>query len=218
MGVAKDERSALCDLFDQLGPAEPTLCEGWLTRDLAAHLVVRERRPAAAAGILIKPLAGYTKRVQDTYAAKPWPELVELVRSGPPAYWPTAIGAVDDAVNTAEFFVHHEDARRGQSGWEPRPPEATRDAALWTTLSRAGRMLLRRSPVGVVLRRETCLSGSSHQDRGADVTAKRGPNTVIISGEPGELLLFAFGRDAVRVDFDGEQSSIGVVQGLTRGL
>jgi hypothetical protein len=66
---------------------------------------------------------------------------------------------------------------------------------------------LRRSPVGVVLR---------HND--SEITAKRGPNTVIISGEPGELLLFAFGRDAVRLEFDGEQSSIGIVRGLSRGL
>src|SRR5439155_20488720 len=58
MGVARDERSALCDLFAEVGPDAPTLCGGWLTRDLAAHLVIRERRPDAAAGIVIKPLAG----------------------------------------------------------------------------------------------------------------------------------------------------------------
>lgn len=207
MGVAKDERSALCDLFDELGPDQPTLCGGWQTRDLAAHLVLRERRPDAAAGILFPPLAGLTRRVQDSLAAKPWPELVELVRTGPPAYWPTAIGALDEATNTAEFFVHHEDVRRGQSGWTPRPPDTKRDKALWGTLRRTGRMLLRRSPVGVAL---------AHG--GAEIVARRGPNTVIVSGEPGELLLFAFGRDAVRVEFDGGQSSIGVVQGLTRGL
>lgn len=207
MGVAKDERSALCDLFDEVGPDQPTLCDGWQTKDLAAHLVLRERRPDAAAGILFAPLAGYTKRVQDSIAAKPWPELVDLVRSGPPVYWPTAIDAVDEAINAAEFFVHHEDVRRGQPGWAPRPPDTKRDKALWTTLRRTGRMLLRRSPVGVALRHD--------ED---EIVAKRGPNTVIISGEPGELLLFAFGRDAVRVEFDGEQSSIGVVRGLTRGL
>lgn len=207
MGVAKDERRALCDLFTEIGPDEPTLCDGWQTKDLAAHLVLRERRPDAAAGIVFRPLAGHTQRVQDSYAARPWPELVELVRSGPPPYWPTAISPIDEAVNTAEFFVHHEDARRGQPGWEPRPPDPKRDGALWQAVSRAGRMLLRRSPVGVVLR---------HKDK--EVAAKRGPNQVIVSGEPGELLLFAFGRDAVRLDFDGDQSSIGIVRGLTRGL
>lgn len=209
MGVAKAERAALCDLFTDVGPDEPTLCGGWQTRDLAAHLVVRERRPDAATGILVKPLASYTQRVQDGYAGKPWAELVDLVRSGPPLYWPTTIGLVDELVNTAEFFVHHEDVRRARPGWEPRPPDADRDAAVWAAAARSARMMLRRSPVGVVLRRS---------DGGLEITARRGPNTVIISGEPGELLLFLFGRDQVRLTFDGEQSSIGVVQGLTRGL
>jgi uncharacterized protein (TIGR03085 family) len=209
MGVAKDERAALCDLFTELGPDQPTLCEGWQTRDLAAHLVLRERRPDAAAGILIKPLAGYTQTVQDSYARRPWAELVDLVRTGPPVYMPTTIEKVDELINAVEFFVHHEDVRRGQPGWEPRPPDADRDAALWAALSRSARLMLRRSPVGIALRRS---------DGGLEVTAKRGPNTVIITGEPGELVLFANGRDEVRVEFDGEQSSIGAVRGLTRGL
>ena len=206
MGVAKDERSALCDLFTEVGPDAPTLCTGWLTKDLAAHLVIRERRPDAAAGILVTPLAGYTRRVQDSYADRPWPELVDLVRSGPPWYVP---GAVDEMINTTEYFVHHEDVRRGRPGWRPRPPDERRDSALWAALSRTGRLLLRNSPVGVVLVRS---------DDGREVIARRGPNTVTISGEPGELLLFASGRDEVRAEFDGEQSSIARVRGVSRGL
>jgi uncharacterized protein (TIGR03085 family) len=209
MAVSTDERAALCDLFDKLGPDEPTLCAGWLTRDLAAHLVVRERRPDAAAGILLTPLAGFTKRVQDGYAARPWPELVDLVRTGPPAYSPTRIPTIDRLVNSVELFVHHEDARRAQPNWRPRDPDPERDAVLWAGLSRAGRLTLRRSPVGLVLH---------NRADGREVVVKRGPNTVIITGEPGELLLFAFGRDAVHVDFDGEQSSIAVVRGLKRSL
>src|SRR5690606_1471098 len=42
---ASRERAALCDLLSRLGPDQPTLCEGWTTRDLAAHLLLRERRP-----------------------------------------------------------------------------------------------------------------------------------------------------------------------------
>ena len=78
--------------------------------------MIRERRPDAAAGIVIKPLAGYARRVQDGYAARPWAELIGLVRSGPPRYWPTAIGAVDELINATEFLVHHEDVRRGAPG------------------------------------------------------------------------------------------------------
>jgi uncharacterized protein (TIGR03085 family) len=207
MGLAKDERGALCDLFTEVGPDAPTLCAGWRTRDLAAHLVLRDRRPDAAAGILLSPLAGHTKRVQEGYAARPWSELVNQVRSGPPRFWPTAIDTVDELINTAEFFVHHEDVRRASPGWQPRPPDERRDRALWTALARSGRLALRRSPVGLVLR-----SGER------EVTAKRGPSTVIISGEPGELLLFASGRDETRLEFEGEQPAIGAVRGLRRGL
>jgi uncharacterized protein (TIGR03085 family) len=208
MSVATDERAALCDLLDELGPGQPTLCAGWQTRDMAAHLVVREHRPDAAPGILLPAFARYTKRVQDSYARRPWRELVDMVRGGPPVWWPTRLPAVDKFVNTLELFVHHEDVRRGQEGWTPREPDARRDGALWSGLTRVGKMTLRKTPVGLVLRRPD----------GESVVVKRGPDTVTVTGEPGELLLFAFGRDAVRVEFDGDQRAIAVVQGLDRGL
>ena len=47
MNLAKSERAALADLFVTLGPDQPTLCEGWDTKDLLVHLLVRERRPDA---------------------------------------------------------------------------------------------------------------------------------------------------------------------------
>lgn len=208
MAVSTDERAALCDLFTSLGPEAPTLCTGWRTRDLAAHLVLRERRPDAAPGILLRPLAAYTKRVQDAIARRPWTELVELVRTGPPVLAPTRIPLLDRLVNSVELFVHHEDVRRARPGWEPRPPDPERDAATWAGVARAGKLTLRRSPVGLVLRRPD----------GAEVVARRGPNTVIVTGEPGELLLWAFGRDQARVDFEGEQAALGVVKGLHRSL
>lgn len=208
MSVATDERAALCDLLDELGPDQPTLCEGWQTRDLAAHLVVREHRLDAAPGILISAFAGYTRRVQDGYARRPWRELVDTVRGGPPVWWPTRVPAVDKLVNSIELFVHHEDVRRGQENWAPREPDERRDTVLWTGLKRAAKVTLRRTPVGLILSRPG----------GDSVVVKRGPNTVTVTGEPGELLLFAFGRDAARVGFDGEQPAIAAVRGLNRGL
>ncbi|SDC30919.1 TIGR03085 family metal-binding protein [Actinokineospora iranica] len=208
MGVARDERARLSDLLTEVGPDAPTLCDGWTTRDLAAHLAVRDRRPDAAAGILVKPLAGYLDRVQRGYAAKPWAELVDLVRTGPPLLSVYRPPVVDELLNTAEYFIHHEDVRRAAEGWEPRPSDAARDTALWTAVARTARLHFRNSPVGVVLR----------TPEGKAVTAKRGQNTVAIVGAPGELLLDAFGRAQTRVAFEGEQSSIGVVRGLSRGL
>lgn len=208
MGIAADERRALSDLFDEVGPDVPTLCTGWQTKDLAAHLVLRDRRPDAAAGIQMKALSGYTEKVQRGIAERPWPTLVESVRTGPPALSPFRLPGLADLVNGVEYFVHHEDVRRGREGWEPRVPDAERDAALWKTLRMAGRLTYRRSPVGVALRRTD----------GEEIVIKRGPNTVTIVGEPGELLLNAFGRSAVRVSFNGDQASIGIVQGLDRTL
>jgi uncharacterized protein (TIGR03085 family) len=208
MGVARDERARLTELFTEVGPDAPTLCAGWTTRDLAAHLVVRERRLDAAAGIVVKPLAGYAKRVQRGYAAKPWSDLVDLVRSGPPRFSPMAIGPVDELANSAEFFVHHEDVRRAEPGWTPREPDPRRDENLWKTLSRMARLSFRSSPIGVVLRRPS----------GEEIAAKRGPDTVTITGEPGELLLFAFGRDEAELAFEGDQAAIARVKGLSRGL
>jgi uncharacterized protein (TIGR03085 family) len=89
MGIAADERRALSDLFDELGPDVPTLCTGWRARDLAAHLVLRERRPDAAAGIRVKALSGHAEKVQRAIAARPWPTVVELVRTGPPTLSPS---------------------------------------------------------------------------------------------------------------------------------
>jgi hypothetical protein len=68
--------------------------------------------------------------------------------------------------------------------------------------------MLRRSPVGLVLRRPD----------GQEIAARRGPNTVALVGEPGELLMWLFGRDANRVEFEGEQPSVAVVRGLNRGM
>jgi len=39
--VLLQERAALCDTLEQYGPDAPTLCTGWMTLDLAAHLVAR---------------------------------------------------------------------------------------------------------------------------------------------------------------------------------
>ncbi|MDA3624377.1 TIGR03085 family metal-binding protein [Saccharopolyspora sp. WRP15-2] len=208
MGVASDERQQLCDLFEQLGPDAPTLCEGWATRDLAVHLVVRERRPDALAGKFLKSLSERSERIEDELRALPWPELVDQVRQGPPKWNPMGLAGVDEAVNAAEFYVHHEDVRRAQPDWQPRPSEPEREEALWKSLGRMARMFYGRSPVGVVLRRPD----------GTEIAAKRGPRTVRILGEPSELVLHAFSRRAAKVTFDGNEADVLAVQDLRRSL
>ncbi|MFC0108846.1 TIGR03085 family metal-binding protein [Kibdelosporangium aridum] len=208
MGLASDERERLSILLEEVGPDAPTLCEGWQTKDLAAHLVLRDRRPDAAGGIMLSSLAARTQRVQDEFAAKPWDELVGLVRTGPPRWSPFSIGVLNDLVNGAEYFIHHEDVRRAVPGWQPRPSDAARDEQLWRTLRFASRRAYHRSVVGVLLRRPD----------GETIVGKRGPNSVTISGEPGELLLHAFGRDEARVEFSGDEVAVAEIKGTKRSF
>ncbi|MEW2577589.1 TIGR03085 family metal-binding protein [Streptomyces syringium] len=195
---AQRERLLLADLLETAGPNAPTLCDGWRTRDLAAHVVVRERRSDAAAGLVFKPLAARLERVQAEFAAKPYEELLQLIRTGPPRLSPYALKQVDEAANTVEFYIHTEDVRRAQPEWTPRMLDPVFSDALWSRVERMARMLGRRSPVGLVLRRPD----------GRTAVAHRGTPVVTVTGEPGELTLFAFGRqDAARVELEGDKDA-----------
>ncbi|CAL9608602.1 uncharacterized protein (TIGR03085 family) [Streptomyces glaucescens] len=196
---AKRERLLLADLLEALGPEAPTLCEGWQTRELAAHVVVRERRPDAATGILIKQLAPRLDRVMDEFTAKPYEELIQLIRTGPPRFSPFALKQIDEMSNTVEFYVHTEDVRRAQSDWSARVLDPVFQDALWSRLERTARLMGRSVPTGLVLRRPD----------GQTVVAHRGTPVVTVTGEPSELLLFLYGRQrAAKVDLDGDADAI----------
>jgi uncharacterized protein (TIGR03085 family) len=205
--TADTERRELAELLVRLGPDHPTLCGDWTTRDLVAHLVVRETRPDAAPGILLPPLAGYTKRVQDRTARRDFADLVDEIRSGPPIWSPLALPPLR-TVDVQEYFVHHEDVRRAEQDWSPRPPAEERDRILWRQCGLMGRISYRRSPVGIVQRRPD----------GAEHVVHHGGRRVVITGEPGELLLHAVGRDECRVHLDGEPADVAAIAGLDRGL
>jgi uncharacterized protein (TIGR03085 family) len=207
VSYARDERAALAALLDETGPDAPTLCEGWRTRDLAAHLVLRERRPDAAAGIIGGPLAGYTKRVQDGMATRtPYARLVEQIRGGPPAVSIYRVPWLEDRINTVEFFVHHEDVRRAADGWEPRELSAGMTDSLWQRL-RGARLMFRRVPVGVELVRDDLPEDSA--SRHVRITARAKTPVVTITGHPAELILWAMGRTtAARVRLDGGEPEV----------
>src|SRR3954463_1519615 len=121
------ERQALADSLDRLGPTAPTLCEGWDTAPLAAHLVVRERRPDALVGLgaeQVRPgsrLATHTHRLEGGLReATSHAGVGGRLRSGPPVWSPMAWPGVAGALNTTEFAIHHEDVRRAQPDWSPR--------------------------------------------------------------------------------------------------
>ncbi len=206
MSAAQRERAALVETMREVGPDAPTLCEGWTTRDLAAHLVVRERRLDAAPGILVAGLASYTAKVQDQVAeSSDWPELLDKIASGPPILSPFKL--LDPLVNLNEMFIHHEDVRRAQTDWEPRVLNVSMVNALSRPLPVMARMTMGKVPARVSLRTP---------DGKTVVTVGSGP-AVTVTGAPEELLLFSVGREA-RVDIDGDQDAVSAVREGRRGL
>lgn len=207
---AQTERSALCELFQELGPDAPTLCEGWATFDLAAHLVVREHNPIAGAGIVFSPLAGYTDRaLERTKQKHGYDRLVEIVRGGPP-FGPFRFFEMQ--MNLVEYFVHHEDVRRGDGTTGPRPPEevAEVDEALWNAMKRMGKFMTRGlKGVGVTFE----WPGHGTND------VRTGEESVTFTGPPTEIVLYLSGRKgAAEVDLSGDDVAVAKARNADLGV
>lgn len=207
---ATQERHRFADALLDAGPDAPTLCEGWTTRDLAAHVVLRDRRPDAMPGALVSALSAYTERVQDQIASRDWHTLVEQVRSGPPLWNPTRIDRVDRLVNTTEFFVHLEDVRRAQTGWAARDLDEDLVDDLAAALRRSAKLLVRRAPAGITL----------EPDEGrARLTPKDGDPQVVVRGPVGELVLWVFGRqDHAEVRYEGPEDAVDALRSASFGI
>ncbi len=184
--LAPTERASLCDLLDLLGPDEPTLCAGWQTRDLAAHLVLREGRLDAMPGIAAPLLAPWTKRLQDAIAGGDFRRLVLRLRTGPPLWSP--IRLFEEQANGVEFFVHHEDVRRAQPEWSPRVLSKPVDDELWRQVKRLSKFSLRKERDAFDLARGT--PGARHHARDPAAGGAR----LTLTGPSSELLMYLFGR------------------------
>jgi len=201
------ERRELCDLFAELGPDAPTLCEGWSTIDLAAHLVVRERDPRSAPGILLGGrFESMLERLMDRAKAKGYDDLVETVRNGPPL-GPMALPGVRKLLNLTEYAVHHEDVRRA-NGLGPRAGRGDLQDALWALLRPAARLYLRKVRGATV--RLIAPQG--------ETTAGSGPE-VVVRGDPLELVLYLFGRRAAAdVELSGDPGARAALESAQLGL
>lgn len=207
MTAAQRERAALVETMRTVGPDAPTLCGDWTTRDLAAHLVVREGRLDAAPGIAIPFLAGYTDKVQRQVAqSTEWDDLLDKIASGPPLFSPFKL--FDPVANMGEMFIHHEDVRRAQSTWEPRTLDDDTVRALTRPLSVMARLTLRAAPARVSLR----------TPQGKTVLTTGKGQELTVTGEETELLLFISGRDVVQLTFDGDPATVEAVRAARRPL
>ena len=203
---AAHERAALVDALTELGPDAPTLCEGWLTKDMAAHVYVRERRPDAALGVLpLGPLSAYTERVmKSVLEAQGYDGLLSKLRQPAPIVRALHI---DEAINTVEFFVHTEDVRRpNKMPLRDMPEEFERK--VWRRVSQQGRMSFRR--VGARVRLVPTV--------GEPAEFGKGP-LVEVHGNASELLLLAFNRKSdAKVEYTGDAEGIDAIQKAQLGL
>lgn len=192
MSFARRQRAALADLFAELGPFAPTMCEGWRTQDLAAHLYVREHRPAALLGIGFERFAGQTARIQmEALHTLGYPALVEAIRTPP-----TLMRPIDSLAGASEFFIHHEDVLRANGRSQALTPHEQDE--LWR--------------VAQVLARRVQLKTKGHvrlvrADTGFVAQLGRGPQPLTLTGLPSELLLHLSGREA-DVSLTGEPAVV----------
>ncbi len=197
--LARRERHALCDLALALGPDAPTLCGDWTSRDLVAHLLVRENSAVGASGITVPALSGLTDRAMARQAKKSFPSMVKKLYD--PGLTPYRLPVVERLTNTLEFLVHHEDLRRAQPGWQPRELARADQNELWKLLPGSAKLATRSVDVPIVVRRS---------DRpGKEATVRRGDDPVVVTGLPSELVLFFFGRtELCDVTFDGPPEAV----------
>jgi uncharacterized protein (TIGR03085 family) len=193
----------------RLGPEAPTLCGDWTTADLAAHLVIRERRLDAAPGIVFGPLAGHTERVRQAVRdSVPFPELIDRIRQGPPRASLWALPGMDRAANSVEYFVHHEDVRRAQPDWQPRTTSPETEEMLWKR-AKVARFILRKISVDVTLVRPD----------GRTMHVSKGPRQARVHGPVVELTLWVLGRaEVAQVRLTGEADAVRTLTEARWGL
>jgi uncharacterized protein (TIGR03085 family) len=195
----------------------------WTAAQLAAHLVLREHSGVELLGRLPnKRMQRIAQReIDDFVAREPYSRIVEAIESGPratevewpvPTAWIWAIPAVRERANLLEYLVHHEDVRRAVAPWTARELTPALSAELYKRLAVSVRLTMRRVPVGVAL----------HWPGHAAVQtprAKRHGVKVTVTGQPVELVLFAFGRRAVaQVEVTGDPADIARVEKAPVGL
>jgi uncharacterized protein (TIGR03085 family) len=146
--------------------------------------------------------------MERTRAAQSFGALVAKVRSGPPLYW----RPFDKLANLNEYFVHHEDLRRGNGDHTPRPPGDVTDVenALWGVLKQVARLSGRSlRPVGLDLVREN----------GETLHAVSGQPVATLRGRPGEIALYLSGRKgAAQVDIEGPTEATDALRRASFGI
>jgi uncharacterized protein (TIGR03085 family) len=183
------ERMEVCDLLLELGPDAPTLCEGWTTADLAAHLVLREH------------FHRWSDAQRAVEKAKGLPAMVARLRAGAPLI-PWRLPGIRNVFNGLEYFIHHEDVRRA-NGRDPRAPMADLEALSWRMVGYSARSVARRiRPYGIEL---VLPDGRRRRYGSGEIVTLTGPAT--------EFVLYLGGRrSAARVTLSGAPDAVAALE------
>jgi uncharacterized protein (TIGR03085 family) len=184
------ERRELCDLLLELGPDAPTLCAGWTTADLAAHLLLREH------------FHRWSDAQRAAEKAKGLPAMVTRLRAGAPLI-PWRLPRIRNVFNGLEYFIHHEDVRRA-NGREPRPSRPDLEALAWRMSGFSARRVARR------------IRPNSLELVGPDGTRRvfgTGARATL-AGPATELVLYLGGRrSTARVTLEGAPEAVAAIEG-----
>ena len=205
------EREALCDLFLELGPDAPTLCEGWDTIDLAGHLYVREHSLKGGVGIIVSRVSDWhddaIARTKDaSRTRRSWRRCGSARRSG------------RSACSTARSTCRRCSCttRTPAVVSTRRPDRPTRSPSSrprsWTMLHRTHRFTTMKVK-GVHLD----LVNSEHPDD--TIHCGHGDETVQVVGRPGEIILYLLGRtEAAHVELVGTDAAVATLEACSLGI
>lgn len=204
------ERRALHDTLADVGPDAPTLCTGWDTRRLLGHMLLRERSLIETATRLRLPRAAQAaeRALEDFVQTHSYASMLAAFDRGAPLWSPFALPPVRELFNVLEYAVHHEDVRRVDPTAEPRPLPLARQRAIFARLRGFAPVTMRGTPVAVELRWES-----------RSIKVGRGAARAVVSGDPMELVLVAYGRQPVAVvEYSGSTTAIAQLRGARLGI
>jgi hypothetical protein len=186
-----------------------SLLAPWTTRDIAAHLILRERDHLAGPGLILPGAwSRFAQRRQTALARRDFPWLTATLRSGPRRASSAPDGCAGWRASTSSSSTTRTCA-------EPTAAAPGRTSPRWTRPCGAT------SGAGAGSSRGGCTARAlSSSGRGpARPSARRGEPTARIAGPPGEMLLYLFGRQqAAQVEVSGPDAAVQAVRSARFGM
>lgn len=187
--TASEQRKALVSALRTVGPEASTLCEGWAAEDMALHIVMRDSRPDLLVGQGLPIVGARARKAIESLKAEGYEYLVDRASIGPPSYFPQSFAPVNDAMNSAEFYIHTEDVLRAQPDFDLSQRRAVSEdlrRRLWKQASV--------SFFPMAARKQKRRISFFSPGYGATTRGPASAPLMMVHGAPEELILWAAGR------------------------